>query len=54
HPAASQTELSRIIAEYWRSEKPETKELFQAEYQAELSRYHADVKQFQARHSLGS
>ncbi|KAJ2337303.1 hypothetical protein GGH91_005107 [Coemansia sp. RSA 2671] len=54
HSAASQTELSRIIAEHWRNEKPETKQLFQAEYQAELSRYQAGVKEFQAQHPLGS
>ncbi|KAJ2882834.1 hypothetical protein H4R27_003174 [Coemansia aciculifera] len=50
HPAASQTELSRIIAEHWRNETPETKELFQAEYRDELTHYHASVKQFQAQH----
>ncbi|KAJ2019425.1 Ribonuclease P protein subunit p30 [Coemansia sp. RSA 922] len=54
HPAASQTELSRIIAEHWRSESPETKELFQAEYRDELSHYQASVKQFQAQYPFGA
>ncbi|KAJ2837628.1 hypothetical protein FBU31_001101 [Coemansia sp. 'formosensis'] len=53
HPEASQTELSQIIAEHWRNESSETKELFQAEYQDELRLYHVNVRQLQAQHPFG-
>ncbi|KAJ2897431.1 hypothetical protein IWW38_001724 [Coemansia aciculifera] len=48
HPSASQTELSRIIADHWKTEPQETKELLLAEYRSELSQYQEQVRRFHA------
>ncbi|KAJ2742830.1 hypothetical protein GGI20_004194 [Coemansia sp. BCRC 34301] len=48
HPNASQTELSRIIAECWHNESPELKECLQAEYRSDLCRYHSQIRLFQS------
>ncbi|KAI9480207.1 hypothetical protein BX667DRAFT_212665 [Coemansia mojavensis] len=44
YPQANQTDLSRIAAEYWRSEDPKIKEFFQNQYKEALHFYHQKQK----------
>ncbi|KAJ1896945.1 hypothetical protein LPJ66_003684 [Kickxella alabastrina] len=46
-PNATQTDLSRIAAEYWRNETVEGKERFYSEYNAEYSEYIKKFKQWE-------
>ncbi|KAJ2850921.1 hypothetical protein IWW36_001547 [Coemansia brasiliensis] len=44
YPQANQTDLSRIAAEYWRTEDPKIKEFFQKQYKEALQFYHQKLK----------